>query len=114
MSNEVFPDMTKRVYDRIGRKYILIALPNETIKRKAVSRDSLLYVASVLQKEFVHLPGFNDQCLKVSRLPNDILKSKVMMYKVDTPLTFTAIIAGAGYRIWDANVIESEKDMEKK
>lgn len=113
MGDGTFPNMDKRVYDRIGRKYIMIELPNETIKRKAVSRDSLLYVAASLYKEFVHLPGFNDQCLRVSTLPNDILKAKVMMYKIDSPKTFTAIIAGAGYAIWNADAFEEKHKKEE-
>lgn len=108
MGNGVLPAMNNGCVDKIGRKHILIQLPNETLKRKVIRKDSLLYVAAVLYKEYVHLPGFNDQCLKVSTLPNDILKARVLMYKVDTSKTFTAIIAGSGYNIWP------EEKKEKK
>ena len=101
MSNGVLPQMEDIVEDTVGRRYILIKLPHETFKRKAINKDSLLYVAAMLKKDFVHLPGFNDQCLRVGSLSDDILRSKVLMYKVDTPRTFTAIIAGSGFRIWN-------------
>ena len=93
--------MEDNVEDAVGRKYILIKLPHETFKRRAINKDSLLYVAALLEKDFVHLPGFNDQCLRIGSLPDDILRSKVLMYKVDTPRTFTAIIAGSGFSIWN-------------
>ena len=108
MGNGIFPELGKECQDKIGRKHILIQLPDETIKRKVIRKDSLLYVAAVLYKEYVHLPGFNDQCLRVSTLPNDILKARVLMYKVDTAKTFTAIITGSGYAFWP------EEKKEKK
>lgn len=97
----MLPQMEDIVEDTVGRRYILIKLPHETFKRKAINKDSLLYVAAILKKDFVHLPGFNDQCLRVGSLSDDILRSKVLMYKVDTPRTFTAIIAGSGFNIWN-------------
>lgn len=97
----MLPQMEDIVEDTVGRRYILIKLPHETFKRKAINKDSLLYVAAVLKKDFVHLPGFNDQCLRVGSLSDDVLRSKVLMYKVDTPRTFTAIIAGSGFNIWN-------------
>lgn len=100
MSNGTLPSMSDSVEDAIGRRYILIKLPSETFKRRAINKDSLLYVASVLEKDYVHLPGFNDQCLRIGSLSDDILRSRVMMYKVDSPRTFTAIIAGSGFSIW--------------
>lgn len=100
MSNGTLLSMSDSVEDAIGRRYILIKLPSETFKRRAINKDSLLYVASVLEKDYVHLPGFNDQCLRIGSLSDDILRSRVMMYKVDSPSTFTAIIAGSGFSIW--------------
>lgn len=97
----MLPKMEDIVEDTVGRRYILIKLPHETFKRKAINKDSLLYVAAFLKKDFVHLPGFNDQCLRVGSLSDDILRSKVLMYKVDTPRTFTAIIAGSEFNIWN-------------
>ena len=97
----MLPQMEDIVEDTVGRRYILIKLPHETFKRKAINKDSLLYVAALLKKDFVHLPGVNDQCLRVGSLSDDILRSKVLMYKVDTPRTFTAIIAGSGFNIWN-------------
>lgn len=97
----MLPQMEDIVEDTVGRRYILIKLPHETFKRKAINKDSLLYVAAVLKKDFVHLPGFNDQCLRIGSLSDDILRSKVLMYKVDSPRTFTAIIAGSGFNIWN-------------
>lgn len=101
MGNGTLPHMEDSVEDAVGRRYILIKLPHETFKRRAINKDSLLYVAAQLEKDFVHLPGFNDQCLRVGSLSDDILRSKVLMYKVDTPRTFTAIIAGSGFSIWN-------------
>ena len=97
----MLPQMEDIVEDKVGRRCILIKLPHETFKRKAINKDSLLYVAALLKKDFVHLPGFNDQCLRVGSLSDDILRSKVLMYKVDTPRTFTAIIAGSGFSVWN-------------
>lgn len=97
----MLPQMEDIVEDTVGRRYILIKLPHETFKRKAINKDSLLYVAAFLKKDFVHLPGFNDQCLRIGSLSDDILRSKVLMYKVDSPRTFTAIIAGSGFNIWN-------------
>ena len=107
MSNGTLPEMLPTVIGSIGRKHILIQLPGETIKRKCIKQDSLLYVAAALGKSYVHLPGFNDQCLRVGSLSNDILRAKVMMYKVDSPKTFTAIIDGSGFAVW--NTKEEDK-----
>lgn len=107
MGNGVFPALGE-CQDKIGRKHILIKLPDETIKRKCIRKDSLLYVAASLHKEYVHLPGFNEQCLRVSSLPNDILKSRVFMYKVESPKTFTAVIDGSGYTFWPEDIKEKK------
>lgn len=100
MGNGVLPDVSGTALCKLSNKHILIQMPGEKIKRKVISKDSLLYVAYSLNKEYVHLPGIHEGAVKVTGLSNDILRSKVLLYKVETYKTFTAIIAGAGYLIW--------------
>lgn len=93
-------DMKYAVHKKVKEKHILISLPGESIKRNVISKDSLLYLAYFLGKEYVRLPGFGDNAVKVSSLSPDILRAKVLMYKFDTYKTFTAIIDGSGYMKW--------------
>lgn len=93
-------DMKYAVHQKVKEKHLLISLPGESIKRNVISKDSLLYLAYFLGKEYVRLPGFGDTPVKVTSLPSDLLKAKVIMYKFDTPKTFIAIIDGSGYMKW--------------
>lgn len=100
MANGMLPNVTGVAECRVARKHLLIRIPGENFDRKCISKDSLMYVAYSLNKEYVHLPGINDGAIKVSSLSTDMLGSKVFMYHVDTPKTFTAIIAGSGFMLW--------------
>ena len=93
-------DMKYAVHQKVKEKHLLISLPGESIKRNVISKDSLLYLAYFLGKEYVRLPGFGDTPVKVTSLSPDLLKAKVLMYKFDTYKTFTAIIDGSGYMKW--------------
>lgn len=100
MGNGVLPDAKGVAHRRIEKSHLLIQMPGEKIKRKVISKDSLLYVAYSLNREYVQLPGIHDGPVRVVDLPNDVLRSKVIVYKIETYKTFTAIVAGAGYIIW--------------
>lgn len=102
MANGILPDVSGIAECRVLKKHLLIRIPGENFNRKCISKDSLMYVAYSLGKEYVHLPGINDGAIKVSSLSTDMLRSKVFMYHVDTPKTFTAIIAGSGFKVWSA------------
>ena len=100
MGNGVLPDAKGVARCRIEKGHLLIQMPGENIIRKVISKDSLLYVAYSLDREYVQLPGIHDAPVRVVDLSNDILRSKVLVYKLETYKTFTAIGAGAGFTIW--------------
>lgn len=100
MGNGVIPDAKGAVEEKLKKGNLLIRIPGENYDRKCLSKDSLMYVAYYLNREYVHLPGINDGAIKVSSLPNDMLRSKVFMYHIDTNKTFTAVIAGSGFTLW--------------
>lgn len=110
MGNGIIPDAKGVAEEKLRRKHLLIRIPGENYDRKCLSKDSLMYVAYSLNREYVHLPGINDGAIKVSSLSNDILKSKVFMYHVDTNKTFTAIITGSGFTLW---YTKEKKEKEK-
>lgn len=101
MANGMLPDVSGVTECRVARKHLLIRIPGENFERKCISKDSLMYVAYSLNKEYVHLPGINDGAIRVASLSNDMLRSKVFMFHVDTPKTFTAIVAGSGFMLWN-------------
>ena len=107
MGNGVLPDAKGVARGKIEKEHLLIQMPGEKTKRKVISKDSLLYVAYSLNRQYVQLPGVHDNPVRVIDLSNDLLRSKVLVYKVDTYKTFTAIIAGAGFTIW--SVKENKK-----
>ena len=109
MGNGVIPDAKGRAGEKLKKKHLLIRIPGENYYRKCLSKDSLMYVAYSLNREYVHLPGINDGAIKVSSMSNDMLRSKVFMYHVDTNKTFTAIIAGSGFMLWYTKEKEKEK-----
>ena len=100
MGNGVLPDAKGAVRRKIAKEHLLIQMPGETFKRVVTSKESLLYVAYSLNRQYVQLPGIHDSPVRVIDLPNDMLRSKVLMYKIETYKTFTAIVAGAGFTIW--------------
>lgn len=107
MANGILPNVSGVAECRVSKKHLLIRIPGENFDRKCISKNSLMYVAYSLGKEYVHLPGINDGAIKVSSLSTDMLRSKVFMYHVDTHKTFTAIIAGSGFMLW--SVKEGDK-----
>lgn len=109
MANGILPNVDGVAECRVSKKHLLIRIPGENFERKCISKDSLMYVAYSLGKEFVHLPGINDGAIKVSSLSTDMLRSKVFMFHVDTPKTFTAIIAGSGFMLWHTKEKENKK-----
>lgn len=100
MGNGVLPDAKGSTLCKIEKKHLLIQMPGENFQRKVISKDSLLYVAYSLGRQYVQLPGIHDGPVRVVDLSNDLLRSKVLAYKIETYKTFTAIIAGAGFTIW--------------
>lgn len=100
MGNGVFPDAKGAARCKIAKEHLLIQMPGETFKRAVISKESLLYVAYSLNRQYVQLPGIHDSPVRVIDLPNDMLRSKVLMYKIETYKTFTAIVAGAGFTLW--------------
>ena len=100
MANGLLPTVDGVAGCRVAKRHLLIRLPGETFDRKCMSKDSLMYVAYTLGREYVHLPGINDGAIRVASLSTDLLRSKVFMYHVDTPKTFTAIVAGSGFTVW--------------
>lgn len=109
MGNGVISDAKGATEEALKKKHLLIRIPGEKYNRKCLSKDSLMYVAYSLDREYVHLPGINDGAIKVSSLSNDMLRSKVFMYHIDTYKTFTAIIAGSGFTLWYTKEKEKKK-----
>lgn len=109
MANGLLPNVNGVTECKVSKKHLLIRIPGEQFDRKCMSKDSLMYVAYTLGREYVHLPGINDGAIRVASLSTDMLRSKVFMYHVDTPKTFTAIIAGSGFTIWSIKEKEEKK-----
>lgn len=109
MGNGIIPDAKGAAEEKLKKKHLLIRIPGENYNRKCLSKNSLMYVAYSLNREYVHLPGINDGVIKVSSLSNDMLRSKVFMYHIDTNKTFTAIIAGSGFTLWYTKEKENKK-----
>jgi hypothetical protein len=109
MGNGIIPDAKGVAEVKLKKEHLLIRIPGENYDRKCLYKDSLMYVAYCLNREYVHLPGINDGAIKVSSLSNDVLRAKVFMYHIDTNKTFTAIIAGSGFTLWYANEKENKK-----
>lgn len=109
MGNGIMPDVNGVAEEKLRNKHLLIRIPGDNYGRKCLSKDSLMYVAYSLNREYVHLPGINDGAIKVSSLSNDMLRSKVFMYHIDTNKTFTAIIAGSGFTLWYTKEKENKK-----
>lgn len=109
MGNGIMPGVKGVTEEKLRKKHLLIRIPGDNYDRKCLSKDSLMYVAYSLNREYVHLPGINDGAIKVSSLPNDMLRSKVFMYHIDTNKTFTAIIAGSGFTLWHTKEKENKK-----
>lgn len=109
MGNGVLPDAKGAARCKIAKEHLLIQMPGETFKRAVISKESLLYVAYSLNRQYVQLPGIHDSPVRVIDLPNDMLRSKVLMYKIETYKTFTAIVAGAGFTLWYTKEKENKK-----
>lgn len=77
MGNGIISDAKGAAEEKLKKKHLLIRIPGENHDRKCLSKDSLMYVAYSLNREYVHLPGINDGAIKVSSLSNDMLRSKV-------------------------------------
>lgn len=109
MGNGIFPEVSGLAECKVSKKHLLIRIPGENFNRKCISKDSLMYVAYSLNREYVHLPGINDGAIRVASLSTDMLKSKVFMYHIDTEKTFTAIVAGSGFTTWAAKEKKEDK-----
>lgn len=109
MGNGIISGVKGVTEEKFRKKHLLIRVPGDNYDRKCLSKDSLMYVAYSLDREYVHLPGINDGAIKVSSLSNDVLRSKVFMYHIDTNKTFTAIIAGSGFTLWYTKEKENKK-----
>lgn len=104
MPNGVIPTCDDKVIRKMKKEHIIIHLPGEKFSRKIISTDSLLYVAWSLNKMFVQLNGITEGAVDIRTLPSDLLKAKVICYKIYTDKTFAAVIAGSGFIMWDKEV----------
>lgn len=100
MSNGVIPACEDKVIRKMKKEHIMIHLPGEKFNRKIISTDSLLYVAWTLDRMYVQLNGITEGAVDIRTLPSDLLKAKVMCYKIYTNKTFAAVINGSGYIRW--------------
>mgnify|MGYP006886758967 CR=1 FL=1 len=100
MPNGLIPNCEDKVIRKMKKEHIMIHLPGEKFNRKVISTNSLLYVAWSLDKMYVQLNGLTDEAVDIRTLPSDLLKAKVICYKIYTDKTFAAVIAGSGYIMW--------------
>lgn len=100
MGNGVIANADGATRNQLRKKHLMIVLPGEHVSRAVITKDSLLYVAYSLNKMYVHLHGFYEGAVDIRSLPQDLLKAKVICYKEDTYMTFSAVIAGSGYVVW--------------
>ena len=81
-------------------KHLVIRLPGEAVSRVVISKNSLLWLAYSLEREYVWLHGFMDDYVSVRSLSSDLLRAKIIAYKIDGPRTMSVIIEGSGYKRW--------------
>lgn len=81
-------------------KHIVIKLPGEAVSRVVISKNSLLWLAYSLEREYVWLHGFMDDYVSVRSLSSDLLHAKIIAYKIDGPRTLSVILEGSGYKKW--------------
>ena len=81
-------------------KHIVIQLPGEAISRVVIDKNSLLWLAYSLKREYVWLHGYLDDYVSIRSLSSDLLRSKIIAYKIDGPKTLSVILEGSGYKRW--------------
>lgn len=81
-------------------KHIVIKLPGEAVSRVVISKNSLLWLAYSLEREYVWLHGFMDDYVSVRSLSSDLLRAKIIAYKIDGPRTLSVILEDSGYKKW--------------
>ena len=84
----------------VRTKHIVIRLPGEAVSRVVTSKNSLLWLAYSLEREYVWLHGFMDDYVSVRSLSSDLLRAKIIAYKIDGPRTLSVILEGSGYKKW--------------
>lgn len=92
-------DMTQ-LPNGVRTKHIVIRLPGEAVSRVVTSKNSLLWLAYSLEREYVWLHGFMDDYVSVRSLSSDLLRAKIIAYKIDGPRTLSVILEGSGYKKW--------------
>ena len=81
-------------------KHLIISLPGEAVSRVVISKNSLLWLAYHLNREYVWLHGYLDDYVSIRSLSNDLLRAKIIAYKIDGPRTLSVIVEGSGYKTW--------------
>jgi hypothetical protein len=81
-------------------KHVVIQLPGETVSRVVIDKNSLLWLAYSLKREYVWLHGYLDDYVSIRSLSSDLLRSKIIAYKIDGPRTLSVILEDSGYKKW--------------
>lgn len=89
-----------QLHNGVRTKHIVIRLPGEAVSRVVISKNSLLWIAYSLEREYVWLHGFMDDYVSVRSLSSDLLRAKIIAYKIDGPRTLSVILEGSGYKKW--------------
>lgn len=89
-----------RLPNGMKTKHIVIRLPGEAVSRVVISKNSLLWLSYSLEREYVWLHGYLDDYVSIRSLSNDLLRAKIIAYKIDGPRTLSVIIEGSGYKTW--------------
>lgn len=84
----------------VRTKHIAIQLPGEAVSRVVISKNSLLWLAYSLGREYVWLHGYMDDYVSIRSLSSDLLRAKIIAYKIDGPRTLSVILEGSGYKKW--------------
>lgn len=92
-----------------GNKHIHITIPGERKARVVFDKDSLLYLAHTLDRYYVVLVGFSLDPVSVSSLSDDVLKSNVLCYRIESATTFSAVIPCTGFHEYNPYKLGAKK-----
>lgn len=100
MGQGVVPKMSNTVRQKTSPQHIYIMLPGERYARCVIKKNSLLYLAYTLDRMYVEIHGLSERTVDVRTLSADLLKRKVICYKIETDMTFSVVLEGLGWERW--------------
>lgn len=84
--------------EKTDRHYI--SLKGRRNKIKCTNAKSLLALADNLQRDYVQIIGLCPCPIEVGSLSLDLLKKRVICYRIDSYKTFTVVLDGLDFKEW--------------